>query len=96
MWFDMMAIPKDAKHPDNAHKFINFILRPEITAEISNYVAYASANKASLAQVDPELLANTGVYPTPEAKAGLFNLAVLPASVDRVFNRIWTGLKTGQ
>lgn len=96
MWFDMMAIPKDAKHPDNAHKFINFILRPEITAEISNYVAYASANKASLTKVDPELLANTGVYPTPEAKAGLFNLAVLPASVDRIFNRIWTGLKTGQ
>jgi putrescine transport system substrate-binding protein len=96
MWFDMMAIPKDAKHPENAHKFINFILRPEIAAEISNYVAYASANKASLTQVDPELLANAGVYPTPEAKKGLFNLAVLPASVDRLFNRIWTSLKTGQ
>ncbi len=96
MWFDMMAIPKDAKHPDNAHKFINFILRPEIAAEISNYVAYASANQASLSLVDKELLANTGVYPTPEAKKGLFNLAVLPASVDRLFNRIWTSLKTGQ
>ncbi len=96
MWFDMMAIPKDAKHPDNAHKFINFILRPEIAAEISNYVAYASANKASLPLVDKELLANAGVYPTPEAKKGLFNLAVLPAAVDRLFNRIWTGLKTGQ
>ncbi len=96
MWFDMMAIPKDAKHPDNAHKFINFILRPEIAAEISNYVAYASANKASLPLVDKELLANAGVYPTPEAKEGLFNLAVLPASVDRLFNRIWTSLKTGQ
>lgn len=96
MWFDMMAIPKDAKHPNNAHLFINFILRPEIAAEISNYVAYASANKASLTQLDPELLANTGVYPTPEAKKGLFNLAVLPAPVDRLFNRIWTSVKTGQ
>ena len=42
------------------------------------------------------LLANTGVYPTPEASKGLFSLAVLPPDVDRLFNRIWTGLKTGQ
>ena len=78
MWFDMMAIPKDAKHPNNAHVFINFILRPEIAAEISNYVAYASANKAALASIDAELKANPGVYPTEEAKKGLFSLAVLP------------------
>lgn len=96
MWFDMMAIPKDAKHPNNAHVFINYILRPEVAAEISNYVSYASANKAALAGIDPELKANTGVYPTEEAKKGLFSLAVLPAEVDRLFNRIWTGLKTGQ
>jgi putrescine transport system substrate-binding protein len=96
MWFDMMAIPKDAKHPNNAHVFINFILRPEIAAEISNYVAYASANKAALASIDAELKANPGVYPTEEAKKGLFSLAVLPPEVDRLFNRIWTGLKTGQ
>jgi len=96
MWFDMMAIPKDAKHPQNAHAFINFILRPEIAAEISNYVAYASANKAALANIDAELKANPGVYPTEEASKGLFSLAVLPPDVDRLFNRIWTGLKTGQ
>lgn len=96
MWFDMMAIPKDAKHPNNAHAFINFILRPEIAAEISNYVAYASANKAALANIDAELKANPGVYPTEEAKKGLFSLAVLPPEVDRLFNRVWTGLKTGQ
>lgn len=96
MWFDMMAIPKDAKHPNNAHLFINFIMRPEIAAEISNYVAYASANKAALANIDAELKANPGVYPTEEAKKGLFSLAVLPPDVDRLFNRIWTSLKTGQ
>ena len=96
MWFDMMAIPKDAKHPNNAHIFINYILRPEVAAEISNYVSYASANKAAFDKISPELKANTGVYPTPEASKGLFSLAVLPADVDRLFNRIWTGLKTGQ
>jgi putrescine transport system substrate-binding protein len=96
MWFDMMAIPKDAKHPNNAHIFMNFIMRPDIAAEISNYVSYASANKAALAQISPELKANVGVYPTPEANKGLFSLAVLPPDVDRLFNRIWTSLKTGQ
>ena len=96
MWFDMMAIPKDAKHPDNAHVFINYIMRPDVAAEISNYVSYASANKAAFANIDPELKANTGVYPTEEAKKGLFSLAVLPAEVDRLFNRVWTGLKTRQ
>lgn len=96
MWFDMMAIPKDAKHPQNALKFINFILRPENAAGISNYVAYASANKAALDQIDPELKANPGVYPSDETKKGLFSLAVLPPEVDRLFNRIWTSLKTGQ
>lgn len=96
MWFDMMAIPKDAKHPNNAHLFMNFIMRPDIAAEISNYVSYASANKAALEQISPELKANVGVYPTPEASKGLFSLAVLPPDVDRLFNRIWTSLKTGQ
>lgn len=96
MWFDMMAIPKDAKHPNNAHAFINYILRPDVAAGISNYVSYASANKAALEKISPELKANTGVYPTAEASKGLFSLAVLPPEVDRLFNRVWTSLKTGQ
>ena len=95
VWFDMVAIPKDAQHPDNAHKFINYLLRPEVIAAISNEVAYANANKASLPMVDQELKDNPGVYPTPEASKKLFNLAVLPPEVDRLFTRIWTSLKTG-
>src|SRR3546814_6465074 len=47
MWFDQMAIPADAPHPDNAHAFINFIMRPEVAAKASNYVYYANGNKAS-------------------------------------------------
>jgi len=96
MWFDMLAIPKDAKHPDNAHKFINYLLRPDVMAGISNYVQYASANKASLATVDKTLLDNPAVYPPEETKKKLFSLAVLPPDVDRLFTRIWTTLKTGQ
>jgi putrescine transport system substrate-binding protein len=96
MWFDMMAIPKDAKHPQNALKFINYILRPEVAAGISNYVQYASANKASLPMVDKALLENPVVYPSPEVRKTLYGLEVLPPDVDRQFTRIWTKLKTGQ
>lgn len=96
MWFDMMAIPKDAKHPNNAHLFLNYILRPEVMAAISNAVQYASANKASLPLVDKEVLDNPGVYPAPETMHKLFTFAVMPAEVDRLFTRIWTKLKTGK
>jgi putrescine transport system substrate-binding protein len=96
LWFDMMAIPKDAKHPDNAHKFINYLMRPEVMAGISNYVSYASGVQASLPLVDEEVKSNPGVYPSDEVMAKLFTLAVLPPEVDRNFNRHWTTLKTGQ
>ena len=96
MWFDMMAIPKDAKHPNNAHMFLNYIMRPEVMAGISNYVAYANANKASTALVDKTVLDNPGVYPTPETMAKLFTFAVLPPDVDRIYTRFWTQLKTGK
>jgi putrescine transport system substrate-binding protein len=96
MWFDMMAIPKDAKHPNNAHLFLNYILRPEVMAAISNAVQYASANKASIPLVDKAVLENSGVYPAPETMHKLFTFAVMPPEVDRMFTRIWTKLKTGK
>ena len=51
-WFDLFAIPADAPHPDNAHKFIDFMLRPDIAAANTNYVFYASGNKAALEFID--------------------------------------------
>ena len=96
MWFDMMAIPKDAKHPKNAHLFLNYILRPEVMAGISNYVAYANANKDSTPMVDKAVLDNPSVYPPAETMAKLFTFAVLPPDVDRNYTRFWTKLKTGK
>ena len=96
MWFDMMAIPKDASHPNNAHAFINYILKPEVMSGIQNHVAYASGNAAAKALVNPEILGDPRVYPSPEVQATLFSLAVLPPEVDRIFNRAWTTIKTGQ
>ena len=96
MWFDMIAIPKDAKHPNNAHLFLNYILRPEVMAGITNYVRYANANKASTPLVDKDVLNNPNIYPTPEMMKKLFTFAVLPQDVDRIYSRFWTKLKTGQ
>jgi putrescine transport system substrate-binding protein len=96
MWFDMLAIPKGAKNIDNAYLFIDYLMRPDVMAGVQNYVAYASANQAALPMVDKAILDDPGIYPTPEARKGLYTLAVLPPEVDRLFTRHWTTLKTGK
>ena len=96
MWFDMMAIPKDAKHPGNAHLFMDFVMRPDVMAGISNAVQYANANKASTPLVDKAVLDNPDVYPPPDVMDKLFTFAVLPPDVDRRYTRLWTKLKTGK
>ncbi|MDV7103658.1 polyamine ABC transporter substrate-binding protein [Vibrio sp. TH_r3] len=89
-WFDLMAIPKDAKHPDNAMKFINYLLRPEVMANISNYVWYANANTASREFLDQEILDNPGIYPSEEVQEKLYSSKMLPNEVSRVITRTWT------
>ena len=95
-WFDMMAIPVDAPHPENAHTFINFIMDAQITADITNYVWYANGNAASMALVDPDITSDPGIFPTEEAKANLWGSKVYDARTDRVVTRLWTEIKTGQ
>ena len=63
IFFDTLAIPKDAKHPDNAYRFINYFLRPEVSASLTNELNYATANKASLANVKPDIAQNQAVFP---------------------------------
>lgn len=96
VWFDMMAIPKDAEHPNNAHLFINYILRAEVMAGIQNFVQYASGNAAAKPMVDESIRNDPRIYPTAEVQATLFSLAVIPPEVDRIFNRSWTTVKTSQ
>ncbi|MEL6234637.1 MAG: polyamine ABC transporter substrate-binding protein [Pseudomonadota bacterium] len=95
-WFDMMAIPKDAPNPELAHQFINFIMDAQITADITNYVWYANGNAASMAMVDAEVKENPGIFPTEAAKSRLWGSEVYNARTDRVVNRLWTQVKTGQ
>ncbi|MEO1689506.1 MAG: spermidine/putrescine ABC transporter substrate-binding protein PotF, partial [Pseudomonadota bacterium] len=95
-WFDMMGIPSDAPHPQNAHLFLDYLMRPEVTAGITNYVWYANANVPSLAMVDDEITSDPAIFPSDEVKAKLFPPQVYGPRQDRVLNRIWTSLKTGQ
>ena len=96
MWFDQMAIPKDAPHADNAHAFINYIMRPEVIAKATNYVWYANGNKASQPMLDEELLSDTSVYPTAEMMQSLYIFIPYEARLQRYATRMWTKVKSGQ
>jgi putrescine transport system substrate-binding protein len=95
-WFDMMAIPKDAQHVDNAYAFINNMLDPKVAAANTNFVTYPNAIPSSKPMVDPEIANDPTIYPPPEVDAKLFTFAVLPPEIDRQYTRIWTELKTGK
>ena len=96
LWFDLLTITKDAAHPQNAQKFIDFILRPEIIAEISNHVHYANAIPASEELIDESVRADQGVYPPAEVMEKTFGSPIYPPATDRILNRMWTEIRTGR
>lgn len=96
MFFDQLAIPKDAKHPKNAHLFINYLLRPEIAARNSNYISFANANKAATPLVDASVTGNPNVYPPAELMAKLVPDMPESPEFSRSLNRAWTSIKTGK
>ncbi|ASY61778.1 Putrescine ABC transporter putrescine-binding protein PotF [Sinorhizobium sojae CCBAU 05684] len=96
MWFDMLAIPADAPHVDEAHAFINYLMRPEVIAKASNYVFYANGNKASQQFLDKEVLEDTAIYPSDEVMQKLFTVTPFEPKEQRVLTRIWTKIVTGQ
>lgn len=95
MFFDNLAIPKDARHVAEAHAFIDFLLRPEVAARNSNFVSYANGNLASQKQVDPAILNDTSVYPDAATMGRLYVVKARDARAQRLINRIWTRIKTG-
>ena len=94
--FDFLAIPADAPHPENAHKFIDYILRPEVVAEITNYVFYANPNLPALEFVDEEVKSNPGIYPPAETVEQAFVMRAHAPEFEEVLTRTWTRIKTGQ
>lgn len=96
IWADQMAIPADAPHSDNAHRFINYMMRPEIIATVSNYVSYANGNKASQTFLNPAVINNPAIYPAETVMARLYTISPYSMRVQRVLTRIWTRVVTGQ
>jgi putrescine transport system substrate-binding protein len=96
MWFDSLAIPADAKNVAEAHEFINYLMRPEVAAANTNFVAYASGNLAAKQHVNPEILANPGVYPDEATFKRLFTNTAYDERSQRVVTRAWTRVKTGR
>lgn len=95
MWFDMLAIPSDAPHPDNALKFLNFLMDAQIAADITDFVWYANGNAAATPLVDKDITGDPGIYPTEAAKKKLYVSVVYDSKSDRLLNRAWTSVKTG-
>jgi putrescine transport system substrate-binding protein len=96
IWFDMLAIPADAPHPNNAHAFLNFIMEPAVIAGVSNYVAYANGNAASFQLVDEAVRTDPSVYPPDEVKQKLHAHLAESQEFSRELNRSWTKVRTGQ
>jgi putrescine transport system substrate-binding protein len=96
IFFDVFGIPKDAPHVEEAHEFINYMMKPEVAAKASNYVFYANGNKASQPLLDKEVIDDTAIYPTPEVMAKLFTVPPLDAKAQRAVTRLWTTVVTGQ
>lgn len=94
-WFDMMYIPADAPHTDNAYLFLDYMLRPEVVARASNYTGYANANKTATQYVDPEISGDNAIYPDEKTLERLEASAVLPPKLERRRSRTWTKIKTG-
>ncbi len=94
--FDMLAVPEDAPHKENAWKFINFILEPETAAGITNFVFYANPNTEATQFVDEAVRNDPGIYPPDDVKTKFFSLKPHSAKFDRLLTRAWTTIKTGQ
>jgi putrescine transport system substrate-binding protein len=96
MWIDMMAIPKDAPHAQAALAFIDYVLRPEVIAAISNTVAYANPNLRATPLVDAALRDDPNVYPAPAVRQRLFFDTPVTPQYERARTRAWTRVKTGE
>lgn len=96
MWFDMMAMPKDAPNPGDALTFVNYLLEPRVIAKSTNFVTYANPNPASKPFVEKSILDDPTIYPPPEVMSKLFLVTPYDQKVQRVVTRIWQKVKTGQ
>jgi putrescine transport system substrate-binding protein len=96
MWFDNLAIPKDAKNVAEAHELINYLLRPDVAAKNTNFLSYANGNLASQQFIDRAILDDRTVYPDAATMEKLYTITARDPKSQRVLNRLWTRIKTGK
>lgn len=95
MWSDGMFIAADAPHPGNAYRFLDYLLRPEVIAKISNYIHYANANTAAAPFMDAAVLEDPAAYPDAEARERLRRRVAFGPKDERQRMRVWSRVKTG-
>ena len=95
-WFDMLAIPKDAPHPDNAHVFINFMQRPDVAAANSNFIKFANGNAASRDLIDESVRLDPSIYPSAEIQSRIFVDTAESEDYTRRLMRSWTRFVAGK
>lgn len=95
LFFDMMAIPADAPHPENALKWINYVLRPEVNAALTNKVFYANPTAASRKLIKPEVANNPSVFPNAADMSKMVPPKALNNDIRRQITRVYTAFKTG-
>jgi putrescine transport system substrate-binding protein len=96
MFFDNLAIPKDAKNADAAHALIDYLLRPEVAARNSDFVSYANGNLASQKFISKAVLEDPSVYPDAVTMQRLYTITAQDQKTLRLANRLWTKVKTGK
>ena len=94
-WVDGWVIPKDAKNIENAHLFLNYMMRPEVGAADSNFTWYATANKDAIPMIDEAVTTSPAAFPTPAQISTMYTLNPLPPKAERLRTRTWTNFKAG-
>ncbi|MDT6922453.1 extracellular solute-binding protein [Pseudomonas atacamensis] len=96
VWFDTLVLLKDAPNRAQGLAFIDYLLRPEVIAPVSDHLSYPNGNRAATALVAAATRDNPAVYPSPAAMATLYTLEPLPKAAERVRTRVWSKVKNGQ
>jgi putrescine transport system substrate-binding protein len=96
LWFDNLAIPRDAKNVAEANEFINYLQRPEVAAKNTNFISYANGNLASQKFIDKAILDDKAIYPDEATMRKLYTISAHDPKTQRLMNRLWTRIKTGR